>query len=309
MKSLFRIIIGFVCATFILGCITYEPYNSKTPVSERCLIELTAGISVSNLNNERGWVDLHKTIPAGLHTIVFKIGREVFTSGNAMSVYSGRSYSLTTYTANISKTYNFEPGHHYVAEVMFFTEDGQTTSAEAHTVGKLNDGTGDLYVNINIIDKGTKTSVFNNGVYSTWGGYGSVYAGSNSISYISLGMDFGARYAIHGSSYLNLNLGLGADMSIYPLLTGSSAKAIFLADYNIPKTNLTLGAGGGYNYPFGFSAFPYARAEIGNINGLKFYFEYYFNRDLKDDVSSDKSWDDDMRPSVRSWGVGINIRP
>jgi hypothetical protein len=315
MKKLFFCFFPVLGAILLLGCATvaYAPHDPKTPVKERCLLEFAEYVGASKMDgNGVIWFNL-VTIPAGSHTLELNFNKDIYTRGSALTREDrSRTTEWTSWSvSSISIEYDFEAGHHYIVDIKFTNSEGKPMSLEEATLAKRLGANVEVYVNYDIIDKGTRTSRFNNGTYSQIKSFFGFSLGTTSLSHLSTGLDFGARYLCDSFIHWNTYLGLELNFSWIPGIDPIDLRSYLMADFYMPGSNVNLGLGGGYIAQYfdytNIEFYPYTRGELG-FGDLKLYFDYFFNQDMIDGYKwSEPSFLGNFG-TPRRWGLGIIAR-
>ena len=215
-------------------------------------------------------------------------------------------YVTTTTIKDISFSYTFEAGHHYLITGSFRNDR----------------------VHIEVEDLGKNTILFRNGVYTGMSAsYGGRF-GTGGTSNFMFGPEFGYTFTIDFGTPISVSLLGGGDFGFGPKAeddpeTGEEGMIGFafgahggiFGRFFIPRTDISLGAGYGYRIESTSSTPPYSDFISPYIRGELFwlpvglYFEYYTNPSYRPFWGGS---DDDEPPEdfkiLKKWGIGLVLR-
>jgi hypothetical protein len=321
-KQSFRLVLFLAVLPFFLGCVTYGRYEPKTPVKERCLLELASDLSITRPENIKWigefWRNSGTTVisfPSGTHSLAFS--------------YQARDYTFRSqyreewieYSGNAGIKFDFEAGHHYKILAYRRTEGNNA------------------YIEIEVKDLGTNTSLFHNGVYTGGVAAMDVHFGSGGLTYGTIGLGFGYRVILDIGTPLELSVNgavdggigpggnynphseydydAGNEETVYDYVSASGVGGMFAGVFGyfyIPRTNVSIGAGLGYraevpiSSPYDPFHSPFVRGELrfGTAPLLGVYYEYYREPAYFNLFNNQET---PVYPNIfKKWGVGLFLR-
>jgi hypothetical protein len=311
MKKSFVYLFGIIVSIpMLISCVSYGRYGGKSPLKERCLIELDDSLSITGIKGKEDimWIgdffeNIGKTvvsIPSGVQSLGFK--------------YNSREYTFRSqyhdewieYKSNTEIKFDFKSGHHY----------------------KINAYRKEKYIELEVIDLGNNTALFHNGVYT--GGVGSfgVHLGSGGFSYVTFGLDFGYKFIFDIGTPIILSLNAGGDMGVGPSVIEDSHNEYdyygrvknvtydtspisvpfggyggIFGHFFVPRTDISIGGGYGYRGELNIPSVdlfysPFIRGEV-LYKSFGIYFEYYTDETVSYRIITET-------PNFyKKWGVGI----
>jgi len=278
-----------------ISCATYT--RTKAQLKERCLIEFGSEL--------RLLVKYDNIATNGdINFLSYFIGNQKLTFYCYILSYHQDNNTTYSYTGEASVTYDFEAGHHYKIKYNLIKENNKT------------------YIELYAIDLGTKTAVYNNGVYTGVHFTVGPNLGSGGLSYVNIGLDLGVKLVVDIESPIVLSLNTGVDIGFsegateevnnnninMPFSCPLGVYVGLFGKFYIPGTNISIGGGYGYRSesigtpsPFDNFYSPFWRGDISYSNfGL--YFEQYFNPEHIDNRLTGT-------PNIfKNWGVGFFAR-